>query len=227
MWTQSRGLGTDNTSCAHLCSLSDGRSRRRGPTNGGSQVDEYRTSLILRPVEAADDPLLRRLELSQELGATWRLIDHPSPEGYAASLWDGVQANYLAMDGRTGGGLGLFSVYGLDTHNRVCRLAAARFDRTARSGLIFLVAFDAVVGATFDTYDIRKIYLDVPAFNFDPIRSMVDRGIFQVEGLLREFRYYRGAHWDQYVLSLSRAGAELLHTYSNGDRVRDVASRLD
>lgn len=169
-----------------------------------------RGSVMLRPIEVADYPVLRRLELSGALGARWRLLDQPSPEHYASSLWDGVQAQHLAFDAATNQALGLITIYGMDTHNRVCRLAAARFENSLRSRMGFLSAFVLAVELTFTTYDIRKIYMDIPDFNFDPLRSFTTKGIMNVEGTLKEFRYYRGTYWDQHIVSIDSSGLAAL-----------------
>jgi hypothetical protein len=161
--------------------------------------------ITLRAVEAGDYEHLRRVELSSELAARWRLVDHPSPEDYGRSLWDGVQTQHLAFDTHTERCIGLFTVYAMDRHNRVARFAAARFLNSPSARLGYLVAFREILRLTFDTYDVRKLYMDVPEFNYVQIRSFVERGLFTLEGRLVDFRYLGRRYWDQYIVSIDFA----------------------
>lgn len=175
-----------------------------------SELRPLRETVGTRAVEASDYPILRRLELSAQLGVRWRVVGHPSPERYPSTLWDGVQAQHLVFDSIRNEGIGLVTVYDYDAHNRLCKVAAARFANGARVIAQFAIGFEAALQETFDSYDVRKIYLEVPDFNFGELRSLVSRKIFTLESTLKEYRYYANKYWDQHFLSIDRTGLRAL-----------------
>lgn len=163
--------------------------------------------IAIRPVESADYAWLRASELSLAMTGRWRLGGgHPRPEHYAESLWLGVHSHYVAFDlSRSSGCLGLLSIYDVDWQNGVGYFAAARFDNSWNGRLGFLFAFQMALGVTFQTTNLRKLYMDTPSYNHDLIRSFVRKGLFTEEGRLIERRYLNGQYFDQYILSVTPA----------------------
>ncbi len=104
----------------------------------------------------------------------------------------------------------MFSIYAMDSHNRHCRFAGVRFIHSASSRICFLLAFELAVHKTFDVYDVRKIYMDVPDWNFSPLKGLVSRQVLRHEATLVEYRYFQGRYWDQHILSMTPQSLERL-----------------
>jgi len=53
----------------------------------------------------------------------------------------------------------------------------------------------------FKTFPLRKIYIEVPGFNWAQMAS--GEGIlFEVEGVLKQHEYYDGQYWDKYYCAI-------------------------
>lgn len=61
------------------------------------------------------------------------------------------------------------------------------------------------------TYPIRKVYNHIFSYNKQSLQSNLDGG-FQIEGQLKEYRYYNGEYSDLYILSIERNQFYKLHT---------------
>nr|MDT0665497.1 hypothetical protein [Micromonospora sp. DSM 115978] len=53
-------------------------------------------------------------------------------------------------------------------------------------------------------WNYRKIYMECPEYNYGQLASGAGRW-FEVEGRLKDFNYYDGQYWDEYLLAISRA----------------------
>lgn len=137
------------------------------------------------------------------LGSRWRLgATHPSPEAYAASLWDGVHSHYVLIDRVKSKPLGVVILYNHDALHGFAYLAAARFSDSWTDRRSFLRVFARVVCYTFDALPIRKLYLETPDFNMSSLTSLMRRGLMQTEGILRSHRFCDRVYCDQYVLAI-------------------------
>jgi hypothetical protein len=55
----------------------------------------------------------------------------------------------------------------------------------------------------FTTWNLRKLYMEVPEFNMNPLWSGAG-SFFRQEACFREHDYYAGQFWDKYVLAVYR-----------------------
>ena len=176
--------------------------------------------VLLRPVDSSDYQRLRQLELSSPLAARWRFHGStPSPDDYARTLWSGVLAQYIIVDRASNVGLGLCSCYGADLANGHAKFAATRFDPDDRAAA-FMEGLALFTDSLFRSFPLRKLYLEIPAFNLDTVRSAIGRMLAE-EGVLREHVYFDGRYWDQHILALTResfedVSARFLRSGSNG-----------
>lgn len=153
------------------------------------------------PITAADEPAVFRLHTEGEALGRYRLRGRtPSPEDFHRFLWDRVLTQYLVVEGKDIAGV--VTAYEHDARHRYVHLAAvsaaSRVDSgsTARAVLRF-------VPRLFAEFDLRKIYAEVLASNFERFRSGVGRR-FDVEGRLRDHEYLDGGYEDVYVLATYR-----------------------
>jgi RimJ/RimL family protein N-acetyltransferase len=126
----------------------------------------------LRVVEPRDYEHLRRIETSGTVIQTYRLRGKtPSPEAYAASLWNDTQVNLAICVPPTGQVVGNLACYGTsfrDRHAYISVLVApwAQGPATFQAAELFL-------GYLFDTFDFRKVYAEVLEPNLDQFASLV------------------------------------------------------
>mgnify|MGYP002390836065 FL=1 len=161
------------------------------------------TTHRLRAVEPADYGPLRRFELDLTLGPRWRHRGAtPSPEAFAAALWNGALAVYLVQGDHRPDPLGLVSAYGQDLQSGFAWVAAARFDPEDHPAP-FLLGLRDFVDHLFATWPLRKLYAEVLAPNLEPFGSAVSLLVEQ-EGVLRDHAYLDGGFVDQHLLALTR-----------------------
>lgn len=55
----------------------------------------------------------------------------------------------------------------------------------------------------FKQYPLRKIYVDIYDYNQESLKSNISAG-FEIEGVLKEYRYLNGKYHSLNVLSISR-----------------------
>lgn len=71
----------------------------------------------------------------------------------------------------------------------------------------------------FQTFRLRKLYLEVPSFNL-PMLGGVVAAVGHLEGVLKEHGYYNGGFWDRYVIAIYKR--DLV-----GKSLRDALRRRD
>jgi RimJ/RimL family protein N-acetyltransferase len=159
--------------------------------------------VFLRAVGPEDYPFMRLIETSSELGPRWRLRGStPSPEEWAQSAWNGVLAQFLVISRKRNDAIGVVSVYEPSFQDGYARIAAARFDSTQRSPLMML-GFGLFIDYVFKCWNFRKLYAEVPEYNYPQFASGHER-FFVIEGRLREHFYLAGELWDRLVLAVYR-----------------------
>src|SRR5262249_2616401 len=81
------------------------------PTLAGARV-------MLRSIGPGDYQRLRALELAPQLLWRWRHTGStPAPEQWVTSLWNGVVAQYLIVDHRSGDWIGIVAAFQADNRN--------------------------------------------------------------------------------------------------------------
>lgn len=158
----------------------------------------------LYPVGPADYDMLRRAEISDDLGVSWRLSGStPSPEAYVQSLWAGVLAQFLVVTNRDSRVLGLVAAYNADLSSGTCYVAFARFDTKDKSPAMVegIVLF---VDHLFSNWTFRKLYGESAGYNLGQLQTPIQRLLVE-EGRLRDHVYAGGRYWDLHILALYRS----------------------
>jgi len=169
--------------------------------------------IYLRPLSSDDYRSLQSAEARPELLVRWRFRGAtPSPERWLQSVWSTTLAQFLVVARSGDRPLGLVVAYKPDFELRHAYLAATQFSPERREpALIMGVAL--FVDYLFTCFDLRKLYMEVPEYNFAPFATGVDR-FFSIEGRLRQHRFYGGEYWDELILAVHR------------DQWRNAAHRL-
>jgi RimJ/RimL family protein N-acetyltransferase/acyl carrier protein len=159
--------------------------------------------VFLKAVTPDDYLLLQLVETSSEVAPRWRFRGAtPSPEQWSQALWQGVLAQFVVVaksDARPVGFVSAFQASFQDGHARV---AALKFDQSRRSPLM-MMGLAVFLDYVFACWDLRKLYVELPEYNFAPIASGTGR-VFEVEARLRDHSFLAGELWDELVLAIYR-----------------------
>jgi RimJ/RimL family protein N-acetyltransferase/aryl carrier-like protein len=221
-WLAGRGVDVDGLGAGEPGTVADARellasagvaaepAGRRRPVRGGAPGrDQPRPArlrdgrFVLRPVTAEYTQFLYELAISEEVGFRWRFRGAvPTQETFAAGLNQGVLAQFVVTIPATGEPVGLVVAYNADMSRGVAHLAAVFVPAYVLSGL-GVGAVDLFVRHLFQVWNLRKLYMEMPEYNFELIASGAGER-FDVEGRLRDHNYYDGRFWDEYVLAVYR-----------------------
>lgn len=160
----------------------------------------------LRPITEPDLPRLRMAEFFLP-GASWRSRGAtPSPSQFADLVWVGSLTQLLAF--ATGLGddapdelVGWFQLYEVEHHNGIGSLGAANF--LVRPDPRFGIAPTLFIDYVFDTWSLRKLYLELPAHNAPSVAAVLDAPLVR-EGLLTDRLFHGGRFIDVGIYSLGR-----------------------
>ena len=134
----------------------------------------------------------------------------PPPDRFAADLHAQVLVQFVVRATDSGEPAGLVVAYAADLAQGHAYVAAAF--APGRSGTGLAADIGAVfIRYLFHTFPLRKLYLEVPGFNWPQLRSAAGR-LFHVEGVLRGHDYYAGRHWDRYLCAIYPPGSEPVST---------------
>lgn len=158
---------------------------------------------VLRPPTAEYIPFLYGLAVSEEVGFRWRYRGAvPTLENFQAGLHQGVLTQFVVTLPGTGEPIGMVVVYNADMSRGIGYLAAVFTPEYVLSGL-GTEAVGLFVRYVFQVWNLRKLYMEMPEYNYEQIASGAGRR-FDIEGRLRDHNYYDGQYWDEYVLSVRR-----------------------
>lgn len=139
----------------------------------------------------------------------WRYRGNPPPiDRFAADLWANVLVQFVAR--RTGDGepVGHLVAYGADVAQGYAYLGAVFQPWYTGTGLA-AQAVATFVRYLFHTHPLRKLYLEVPGYNWEQLRSGEGR-LFQVEGIMRDHEHFAGRYWDRYLCAIYPGAGGLL-----------------
>jgi RimJ/RimL family protein N-acetyltransferase/aryl carrier-like protein len=166
----------------------------RGPVLRGE-------ALRLTPPGPDDIGFLYGLAVDPDNGFRWRYRGSvPSFERFTAEFWTGVVVQLVARRIEDDRPVGHVVAYGGDMSMGHIYLGAV-FQPDCTGGGLAAQAVAVFVRYLFKTFPLRKIYMEVPGFNWDQIASG-EGTLFQVEGVLREHDYYDGRYWDKYYCAI-------------------------
>jgi RimJ/RimL family protein N-acetyltransferase len=157
----------------------------------------------LTTVVPADVDYLFALAVEPETGFRWRYRGAPpSVDRFIAELWSQVLVHYVVRRADTDEPAGYVVAYGADLGRGHAYLGAVFGPEHTGTGMV-AEATAMFVRYLFHTFPLRKVYLEVPGFNWPQIASAAGI-LFEVEGVLREHDYYGGRHWDKYICAIYR-----------------------
>lgn len=158
-------------------------------------------AIRLDPVVPDDIGFLYALASQPETSFRWRYRGAPPPfDRFVADLWQQVLVQYVARSTEDDRPVGHVVAYCASPNTRHVSVGAVFEPAYAGTGL----AAHAVllfVRYLFHTFQLHKLYLEVPGYNWPQLRSGENR-LFRVEGVLRDHNYYAGRYWDEYVCAI-------------------------
>ncbi len=158
---------------------------------------------VLRPVLPDAIPFLYRLAVSEEVGFRWRFRGAvPNVETFQSTLWQGILVQFVVVDAIDQEPVGFVVAYNADHFRGIAYVAAVFVPNLVSTGLP-VEAFEIFVRYIFRVWNFRKLYMEVPAYNYALIASGAGRR-FDIEGCLKEFTYHDGRYWDEYLLAIGR-----------------------
>ena len=132
----------------------------------------------------------------------WRYRGVPPPiERFAADLWSQVLVQFVARD-IGGEPVGHVVAYGADVGQGYAYIGTVFQPQFTGAGLAARASM-MFVRYLFHAYPLRKLYIEVPGFNWPQLRSGEGR-LLQVEGIMRDHEFYAGRHWDRYLCAIYR-----------------------
>ena len=157
----------------------------------------------LRTITTLDYGLLQAAELSPEVRHRWRYGGTtPSPENWPQVFWQGVLAQFLVVRTRGEESIGLVNAYGPNFQHGWAYVGATKL-QPADCSPYMMLGLAIFIEYVFCNWNFRKIYLELPEFNYPQFRSGEGR-IFVLEGRLKQHSYYDGRLWDQMLLAIHR-----------------------
>lgn len=157
----------------------------------------------LTPIEQADVEFLYRMATRPETCFRWRFRGAPPPfDHFIADLWTHVLVQFVVRRVDDNKPVGHVVAYGANRDHGHCYVGAVFSADYTGTGLA-AQATEMFIRYLFHTFAFRKLYLEIPGYNWDLVRSGEGR-LFDVEGILREHDYYVGRYWDQYLCAIHR-----------------------
>lgn len=161
----------------------------------------------LTPLSSGDVDFLYALAVHPANGYRWRYRGvPPSPDRFGAELWGQVLVQYVVRTHATGEPVGLVVAYSADLAQGHASVAAVFLPEHAGTGLAADITA-LFVRYLFHTFRLRKLYLEIPGFNWPQLRSGAGRQ-FQVEGVLRDHDFYAGRFWNKYLCAIYPTDAD-------------------
>jgi RimJ/RimL family protein N-acetyltransferase/acyl carrier protein len=162
----------------------------------------------LVPVMPQAAPFLYSLAVSPDVGFRWRYRGSipPYQQFEQQDMWHGILAQFLVESIQTNQPAGHVMCYNPDLNLGHAYIGAAMAGQYLGSG----IAAEPVrlfINYLFDVWTFRKLYLELPEFNYTQFASAGGQGI-RVEARLRDHDYYRNRRWDRLILAIYRPGED-------------------
>lgn len=183
-----------------LLTMESSRSRRAPPQRLSLLRNRH---VELRDIVPGDYARLYEISLSDAVVDTWQSSSQSiSFERFCGSLWDNslVQFGFGLPDG--GGLLGMVKVELANFRHQTAQIAIFSAEEAQRTGLP-MMAMASLVNLAMHRYPLRKLYAEVPEFNFEKIASGESK-FFAVEGRLVDHEIHFNSMWDTYIIAISR-----------------------
>ena len=183
----------------YLRVLATGHPDDRANRSGTGPHDPYRgPNVQLIPVTERDTDWLFGICATGQHLVRFRLrAMTPSPDSFRRFLWDQVLTQFIVAT-HDAEPVGLVTCFEPDFRNRYAYVAAVADRRFESSGLV-LEGMTMLISYVFAQFDLRKLYAESLAPDFERYASGSGR-VFEVEGRLRDHEYVDGDYQD-YVIS--------------------------
>jgi RimJ/RimL family protein N-acetyltransferase/aryl carrier-like protein len=155
-------------------------------------------ALRLDHIAPDDMGFLYTLAVDPQTSFRWRYRGAPPPyDKFLADLWTNVLVQFVVHDLRDGRPVGLAVAYGASPSLSHASVGAVFRAGYAGTGLA-AQAVELFARALFKLFPLRKLYLEIPGYNWPQLQSGEGK-LFELEGRLRDHYYYAGRLWDQYL----------------------------
>jgi RimJ/RimL family protein N-acetyltransferase len=162
----------------------------------------------LCPVDPRAMDFLYNLAVSTEVGYRWRFRGSvPNYETFEATFWQGTLCQFIAVERASGQPCGHVVCYNPELAHGYGSVAAVFLPDRLGTGAP-LQCVGSFIRYVFTVWPMRKLYLEVPAFNYAQFSAGNGR-LFVEEGRLAEHDYYAGRYWDRHILAVYRRHAGL------------------
>lgn len=160
-------------------------------------------TVYLRAVVPDDYAFLHLFETSSPVAPRWRLRGAAPPiESWLENATRGVLVQFVVVEIKGQKPRGIVTAYDANFQDGYARFAVSRFDDLDLPSP-FLVGAGLCLRYLFACWSFRKIYLDVPEYNYHQFASG-EGNLFELEGRLKEHSFLGGRYWDQVCLAIYR-----------------------
>ncbi len=129
----------------------------------------------------------------------WRLFGTPPRwETFPELLWADILVQFAVL--HRGDFAGLVQAYGANFRHRTGKLAVLFASRVRGQGAP-MVATGLFISYVFQTFDLRKLYAEIPEFNY-PLFESGEGRFFEIEGRLADHEYHGGRYFDTVLLAI-------------------------
>jgi len=144
------------------------------------------------------------IAISNDIAWRWRYGGAvPTYEDFVRTFSNGVLVQFIITDIHTGRLVGLAATYSFNPQYRTAYIAAMIAPEFLMTG----VGIDGIrtfIRYVMKVWDLHKIYMEVPEFNFDQFSAGIG-SIFLLEGTLREDIYLATRRWDKLICAIYRS----------------------
>jgi len=161
--------------------------------------------LKLRPVYPDDVPMLYKAAMDPTHSFRWRYRGAtPSVGEFADGLHEGTLVQFIIERLDDGRPQGLVAAYRASMDAGHAYVAFQRISPPGHRGAgEMFEGLYLFVQYLFRTWNFRKLYAEVPGYNYPDLASG-EGVLFDVEGRLRDHDYHDDRFWDQYLIAIHR-----------------------
>ena len=161
------------------------------------------TRVALRPVVPGDTPRLFEMAFSPNNCHRWRYFGgSTSFAEFDRLLWDRVLCQFVVTRASNPVPIGLVQCVASNFRHGTAQINVLLAEGVQRQAWPFegVVLF---VNYLFETFPLRKLYAEVPEFNFAAFAGGAGR-YFATEGRLTAHEWHLGRYWDLLILAMTR-----------------------
>ncbi len=167
----------------------------------------------LRPIIPEDHRILYSIAIADQVNFRWRYRGAVPPfEAFIAGLHADVLSQFVVCGLGDPRPAGLVVTYTADMNNGTTFLGAVMTPETIGSS-IGIEATCLFVRHIFETWNIRRIYMEVVEYNM-PFFQSGEGSLFTIEGCQKERYYFADKFWDNFLLTIEK------------EQVRDFLDRI-